>query len=310
MFFLLAILGIGNACIDMTVQVDDTFLQSYVIAPKGEARLCDMATINTVLTQTAKEPTLVAGGSTFNTLKVLQRLGMETAFISHLGTDNYSQFFCDYTQKVGIKDCIKKSASYSAVKVLCLVTPDGERTFLAYDPVVTDALPTKADFTNVSWVHIEARRLQHGHAVAETIRLAKEAGAKISLTLSGPEIARQYKEQLLPIIQQDVTILFGNERELAALGDPPLSPLVVMTKGAAGCQIYHNKEILAVPTHPVPVVDTTGAGDYFAGGFLYAYLQGYSLEKCGEWGNRLGSAIVQVIGCDLPRTEWEKILSE
>ena len=149
------------------------------------------------------------------------------------------------------------------------------------------------------------------------MQLAKELGIRISIDLSSFGIVEQYKETLNQLISDYVEIVFCNEAEIVALtGLSPeagclelqkICPVAVVTLGAEGCLIGHRGTVTAVPPFPANVIDTTGAGDYFAAGFLYGYLRDNPLERCGRIGNRLGSAIVEVISAELPQENWKAI---
>ena len=168
------------------------------------------------------------------------------------------------------------------------------------------------------WVHIENWHLRESTTVKRTLQLAKELKIPVSLNLFSVRSVQNCKEILLNLIPSYVDVLFGNEEEICALtGLKPqesclmlqnLYPLVVATLGSNGCLIAHQGRAIQVPTFSTQVVDTTGAGDFFAAGFIYGILNHYPVDTCGLIGNRLGSAIIEVIGASLPQEKWDEVL--
>jgi sugar/nucleoside kinase (ribokinase family) len=151
------------------------------------------------------------------------------------------------------------------------------------------------------------------------MKLAKEANCKVSIDLSDSWTVSRHKETLQYLLSNYVDIVFANEDEVLALtGLSPedgclklqeICPIAVVTLGPDGCLVGHKDKIITVATYPATVLDTTGAGDLFACGFLYGYLHNYPLLACARIGNRLGSSIVEVIGAELPKEKWGEIQS-
>lgn len=311
------ILGIGAATIDLLITVDDQFMNRHLAVKKGGSNPFKPDAIEHILQQSHSFPKIVPGGSAANTVRALAKLGEKCAFYTHIGADNYGDQFSQNMHSHGIEQRFKRAPHYFTSHVLCLITPDSQRTFLGFDQEVTDCSPTKEDFKDIKWVHIEARQLKNGVCVEKILQLCKEGGAKISLDLSSFELVREFKETLLHLIPHYVEIVFCNEDEIRALtGLSPeegclalqkLCPIVVVTRGPQGCLVGHQNTLLSIPTFPATPLDTTGAGDLFASGFLYGYLKGYSLFTCALIGNRLGSAVVEVIGAELPEEHWAMI---
>ncbi len=311
------ILGVGAATIDLLIPVDDQFLLSHFPEMKGGSNGFDLEMIERILLESNTPAKIVVGGSAANTVRALTRMGEMCAFYTHIGMDEYGERFSHHMRSLGIEERFNRSPDFATSRVLCLITPDGQRTFIAYDQRITDSTLCNEDFHNLKWVHIEARQLKSGISVEKVMHMSRENGAKVSLDLSNFELARDFKDVLLHLIPNYVEIVFCNEDEITALtGLSPeegclelqkLCPVVVVTKGPNGCLVGHANTLLAIPTFPATPIDTTGAGDLFASGFLYGYLRGYPLATCAQIGNRLGSAVVEVIGAELPEEQWEKI---
>jgi sugar/nucleoside kinase (ribokinase family) len=311
------VLGIGSSCMDFLIQLDEESLNALVPGEKGGCIATELSRIDQIIESHRSDVKIVPGGSVFNTLQVLSHLGMKTRFSSYAGTDADGQFFCRYVEELGIENRIKTAPDLSLVKVVALIAPNGERTFFDYDPVLRDATPSSEDFQNVSLLHLEARRLQQGDCIEKAMELARVHGAKISFNLSDFQVVNRYKERMLPLISKYVDILFCNEDEMRALSSlgpeegarkmHESCPLVIVTLGEKGCLMAHDGIISYSPGFPANAIDTTGAGDYFEGGFLYGYLHEKPLSECAQMGNYLGAAIVEEIGAKLPSEKWEQV---
>lgn len=311
------ILGVGAATIDLLVLVDDHFLESQASVKKGGSNPSDPNTIKRLLFEVRSPVKIVPGGSAANTVRALSKLGEKCAFYTRIGSDSYGDHFSKSMHTLGIEGRFKISPEYATSHVLCLITPDTQRTFLGYDQKITDLIPSSEDFKNLKWVHMEARQLKSGIPVDKIMQLSKENGAGISLDLSSFELVDEFRDSLMHLISTYVDIVFCNEDEIRALTHlspeegclklQTLCPIAVVTRGAEGCLVGSQNSLLAIPTFPAKNIDTTGAGDLFASGFLFGYLNGYSLSTCAQIGNRLGSAIVEVIGAELPEEKWKTI---
>jgi len=311
------VLGVGSAPIDLLIQVDDSFLAAHIWGEKGGSCPCDPTTIERVIRESGKKAKYIPGGSAANTIRALAKLGEKCAFFSHVGNDVYGEAFCCDIAASGIVSRIVEIAESSTAHVLCMVSPEGERTFLGYDPVVEEQLPADEDLDGVQWIHMEARQFDHSATAMKTLKMARERGIKTSIDLSCPEIVRKHKEILLEALAQYIDIVFCNENEVQVLtGLSPeegclklqeLCPVAVVTLGSKGCLVGYGKKAVLVPALPANVIDTTGAGDFFAAGFLYGYLQAKSMEVCALIGHRLGSAVVQEIGAQISESKWEEI---
>lgn len=306
------ILGIGIPPIDLLVQVDDDFIAHQAQVEKGQGRNCDSETFDRIVEATHVTPMISPGGCAANTIRALASLGETCAYFGCIGPDRFGEYFAQNMQQLGIGNRLRV-VEQPTTKVLCMISPDKERTFLCFNPR-TDSFPSAEDFSDVHLVHIESYTLLNGSCVEQAMQLAKEAGAKISFALSASFVIQQYKERMLDLIARYVDIVFCNEDEITLLtGLAPqegclklleICPIAVVTKGAAGCLVGHKGEILDIPAFQTSPVDTTGAGDYFAAGFLYGHLHGYPLSTCARIGNRLGSEIIQVIGTTLSEERW------
>ncbi|MFQ5729094.1 MAG: carbohydrate kinase family protein, partial [Waddliaceae bacterium] len=174
-----------------------------------------------------------------------------------------------------------------------------------------------AHFKNVNIVHIEGYSLQNEKVTEKAMRLAKESGALVSLDLGSFEIVNQYKSTILGLLEKYVDLVFTNKDETLALtGFPPekgceqiknLCEIAVVMIGKEGSWVGWGDETHRCPTFQVEAIDTTGAGDLFASGFLHALLEGKPAEECAKWGAITASTVVQVIGTEIPPEKWKQI---
>jgi sugar/nucleoside kinase (ribokinase family) len=174
-------------------------------------------------------------------------------------------------------------------------------------------------FKGVNLVHIEGYMLYAKDKifVPEAMRCAKEAGATISFDLSSYDLIRLQKEKIIEILNNYVDIVFANEDEVKELtGQEPLEgcavlkqicPIAVVMVGPKGCIVGSGEMLHHSSAFPVKALDTTGAGDLFASGFLHAYLNGLPLKVCALIGNMVGGAVCEVYGAEIPKQKWNSL---
>lgn len=311
------ILGIGEACVDLVLHVTDDFLKQFVPGEKGGAESITRPELDRIIQKTHQSPHRKMGGSCANAIKGLARLGMPCAFASTVGEDSEGNDFVRHLEQMGIYSLFNRRQGQTG-HVLCLVTPDGQRTMrfcLENRQEVIEKHLTLVDWQSLKWIHLESYLFAHGSLMEIIFDAARKAQIPISLDLSSFEIVRRYRLRIQALLDH-VQILFANEDEIRALaeGNSSSSPLnlkrqdavVVILMGAQGCLVADQQHYFQSPAYPPrQLVDTTGAGDLFASGFLYGYLKGNPLETCAQLGNRLGSAVIEVEGAELPESSWE-----
>ncbi len=305
------VLGIGHACIDLVVSVSDEFL-SKIPGKKGGAEAIEIDDLNSLLRSIPHPPKIIAGGSSANTMKGLAALGEQCTFLTQVGKDHLGDYFSQHLQSLGIHLLASFSKGQTS-QVLCLVTPDKQRTmrfFSGCSQELSENMLQPIHFNGIQHLHLETYLLRNGNVVEAAMRLAKEAGATVSIDLSSFEIVHHHRRKIEELIGKYVDILFANEDELHALTNLSANegclalkkkvPISVILMGKKGCLVGNKDQIFHHPATLANVVDTTGAGDLFASGFLYGFLNGQSLIECAALGNRLGGAIVEVEGAELP----------
>lgn len=313
------ILGIGAPFLDHTLAVTEEFL-AKIPGAKGGMEPVNYKTFLKIIEEAGPAINLTSGGSSANTIKGLAKLGHSCALLGKIGSDPAGKTFLDEIKNSNIVPLLLPSPSATG-QVLCLVTPDGQRTFRDYLGAGNEmkAADLKAEFfKNVKLVHIEGYTLMNEPLTQRAMELAKEAGAKISFDMASFELASHYKVQIVHLVAHHVDILFANEDETKTLtGHEPkkgcailkdLCDVAVVMTGKKGCWVGHGDAVAHYPAYPIdPPLDTTGAGDLFAAGFLHGYLKGKSLKECAHFGALAAAEVVQIFGAAIPEETWEKI---
>lgn len=314
------VLGIGAPIVDLILHVDDDFLQEHAPGYKGGGYRPGWEKFSKILELASdNSPTIATGGSCSNTIKGLASLGVSTALFGKLGNDKMGDFFLEKIVPLGIES-LHISCQTPTAQVMCLVTPDKNRTFVVFPGAGDEISPndlTDQLFEGIRHLHVDGYMLYNGQIVEEAMKRAKANGATVSFDLATFNVVNAYKDHILHLLDNYVDLLFANQDEATALiglTDEEaceellaLCDTVVILAGADGCIAGSKEGILRQGTAKVDVVDTTGAGDLFASGFIYGYLKGMPLCKCARLGNLLGSTVVTVNGAEIPKHLWEKI---
>lgn len=310
------VLGVGTVCIDHLISVEDEFLTD---APCEKGQWCPVAwdQFSEVMAKAkgAAEATIRTGGCTANTIRGLASLGTKCGLTGKLGRDEMGH----YAQRQLSAMDVETFFSYTTTptpQIACLVTPDGERSFCSFvdaeqEFCVGDLQPQH--FERPKLVHLDGYLLRNGRCMECVLEMAKAAGCQVSMDLGNPRLVAEAKERLLEAMSS-IDILFANAEEARALtGLDPKSAawclcqkcrVAVVKVGAKGCFVGSGDQLIYRPGLPTRVVDTTGAGDLFASGFLHKYLGGAELGECAEFGNRVGSRVVEVVGAQVPQSAW------
>ena len=316
------IIGLGNALVDVLATLKDDTLLEEMGLPKGSMQLIDDAKLQQINAKFSQMKThLATGGSAGNTILGLACLGAGTGFIGKVGNDHYGDFFRENLRKNNIEDKLLVSEQLPSGVASTFISPDGERTFGTY---LGAAASLKAEelsldmFKGYAYLFIEGYLVQDHEMILHAIELAKEAGLQICLDMASYNIVAGDMDFFSLLINKYVDIVFANEEEAKAFtGKEPEEALEIIAKkcsiaivkvGANGSYIRKGTEEIKVSAIPVKkVMDTTGAGDYFAAGFLYGLTCGYSLEKCAKIGSILSGNVIQTIGTTISGERWDEI---
>lgn len=311
------ILGIGTPILDYLLSVSDEYVESLGI--RGGSILIEYETLQKILADHSAIESVIGGGSAANTIKGLAKLGHACGLIGKTGKDEAALKFVGSLEEYGIFPHLSTSKLPTG-QVACLITPDHERTMRAFlgAGAEMNADDISSDFfINTELVHIEGYLMNRKGVVEKAMKLAKEAGAKISFDVSSFEMVEEFKKPMLALLKDYVNIVFANEEEARTLtGLPPeeacihmkdLCGTAVVKMGGEGCWGASGSEKVFHPAYQVKVVDTTGAGDLFASGFLHGFLEKKSLGESLRYGAVVASYVIQVFGAEIPLSQWSEI---
>jgi sugar/nucleoside kinase (ribokinase family) len=314
------VLGIGNALVDiMTKLDDDKFLEEFNL-PKGSMQLVDQDFVKKISKASEKfDKHQSSGGSAANTIHGLARLGVDTGFIGKVGGDELGNFFYEDMKKSNIDPKLLKSSTDSG-RAVALISPDSERTFATFLGAAIDLVPEDLNsklFSGYRYLHIEGYLVQNHDLLLKASKLAKENGLKISLDLASYNVVEDNYEFLKSYINDFVDIIFANEEEATAFtGKDPeksldelanLCEIAIVKIGKEGSMIKANEKTYRAEPIKANPVDTTGAGDAYAAGFLYGLVNDYSLSKCGQIGSILAGKVIEVVGAKMDEEKWQEI---
>jgi sugar/nucleoside kinase (ribokinase family) len=308
------VVGIGNAMVDVLSETTDDFLAANGI-DKGIMQLTDKARGVALydLIGPAKE---ISGGSAANTIAGIAHLGGATAYVGKVKDDQLGAIFSHDLRAQGADyDTPLAPSTHEAETGRCivLVTPDGERsmnTYLGVTEFLSADDISEPQMADADWIYLEGYRFDGPASVEafdKAVNACTNAGGRVSLTLSDPFCVDRHRAAFRELIHDHIELLFCNRSEMLSLFetddfDAALAQaaaecaIVACTDGSNGAHILAEGTRLHVPAVPVQIVDATGAGDLFAGAFLWGLTNGYDLETCGKMGCAGASEIISHIG--------------
>ena len=314
------ILGIGSALVDILTQIPNEQILQKLNLPKGSMIYVDAQTSVAIGEKLAYLGSQMAsGGSAANTMSGLARLNIETGFLSKIGDDEIGRFFEKQMTESHVKPLLLKSETPSG-RVQALVTADGERTFAtclgaAAEMCADDIRPELIDGWDI--LYVEGYLVANPTMLDKAVTTAKKAGLKIAIDMASYNVVEESRDYFMQLIENYVDYVFANEHEALALtGMEPHQALdflasrceiAVVKVGAKGSYIKRDNEMVTVPPMKVNVIDTNGAGDMWAAGFLAGLVKGESLEKCGQMGAIVAANVIEVLGTKMDDARWEKI---
>ncbi|RPJ76413.1 MAG: adenosine kinase [Desulfobacteraceae bacterium] len=315
------LVGVGSALVDILAHEDDAFLDA-VGALKGGMVYVGPEHIEKTLAFAGGVPAVVPGGSACNTIVGVSRLGGRARFIGKRGNGAMGEFFENTLRANNVEPRLLRSNTPTG-RVLSIITPDAQRSMFTF---LGAAAETRAEeiaaelFHGAAIVHVEGYLLFNPELLRRALDLARSAGARVSLDLASFNVVQESREFLGEMVDDYVDILLANEEEARAYSGEtePLAALAALSRGVEiavlktgerGSLIKNDGRVIAVPPagDGRPVVDTTGAGDLWASGFLYGLVSGYPLERCGELGSVCGYEVCKVVGATIPDEGWRRI---
>jgi sugar/nucleoside kinase (ribokinase family) len=314
------IVGVGSALVDILAYEDERFLNKTGGA-KGGMTYVKKEFIEQTLKLSSKQPAAVPGGSACNTIVGVGKLGGPARFVGKCGNGKLGNFFENDLKHHNVEPMLFRS-NLPTGRVLSVVTPDAQRSMFTFLGASADMLPQDISencFEGAAIVHLEGYLLFNSELILKVLKMAKASGALISLDLPSFNVVQESHELLQHIVETYVDILMANEDEACAytgLADEDSAvnalaekvDLAVLKIGARGSLIAHEDRVLKIrPQTGRPILDTTGAGDLWAAGFLYGLVNRYALEQCGELGSACGYEVCQVGGANIPEAGWKRI---
>lgn len=314
------ILGIGNALVDILVQLPNDEPLHKLELPKGSMQLIDQTTMKRISDATSLlEKHVATGGSASNTSVALARLGCNVGFIGKVGHDELGSFYSEDLTNNNVTPHLLKSDLPSG-RCNVLISTDSERTMATY---LGAAVTLNADDLNIDIfkqydiLHIEGYLVQNYNLITRAGQLAKEAGLTVSIDLASYNIVAENIDFLQNFVTKYVDIVFANEEEATAFTQLPAeqavhtiaqhASLAIVKVGAKGSYIKQGDTLLHIPTEKVKPIDTTGAGDVYAAGFLYGYANNLPLNRCAEIGTLCAAQVIEEIGAKITPERWQKI---
>ncbi len=309
----LDVIGIGNAIVDVIARSDDQTLLDLNL-PKGGMQLIDESAIGPMYAAMGPAQER-SGGSAANTMAGIASFGGATGFIGRVADDEFGGIFTHDIRSAGVDFASEPvSGGDPTARCLIFVTPDGERTmntYLGCSPALDKGEITAEHIERAKILYLEGYLFDREEARAAfhtACDIARTADTLISLSLSDTFCVDRHRDAFRHLIETRVDILFANEDELRALTGAENTTdaaieladnkrTIVITRGAGGSFISHRSESHTILPQPVQeVVDTTGAGDLYAAGFLYGYARGLKIETCGMLGSIAAAEVISHIG--------------
>ncbi len=320
------VLGVGHAIVDILANTTDAFLNEHGIA-KGAMTLVDGFRAET-LGRSMKNAIEASGGSAANTMVGLASFGGAAAFVGKVNDDRLGQVFADDIRRAGVSfECAPLAGSVATASSHILITPDGQRsmnTFLGCASALAEADAGPARVAAAKILYVEGYLWDTPAAKAvirAAIARAKAAGRKVAFTLSDPFCVGRWRGEFKALLATDIDILFANEAEANALFeterfDEAFQALrkwgktAALTRSEKGSVVLDDWHVHLIDAEPVErVVDTTGAGDQYAAGFLFGRARGLPLDVCGRLGGLAAAEVISHVG-PRPQTSLKSLAAK
>ncbi len=317
------VMGMGNALVDIITRIDDDAILGNFGLPKGSMTLVDLDTSNYIHAETAgMSKSKASGGSAANTIHGLAHLGIETGFIGAVGNDDMGRFFKKDMEVNKINPILFRTMNETG-RAMALISTDSERTFATYLGAAVSLIAediTHDIFDGYDYFYVEGYLVQHKEMIEKAMRLASKAEMKVCMDLASFNVVEANREFFHSLISNYVDILFANEEEIKALsGKSPEEgalelrgqvELTVIKMGAEGSFCVSENDMIRIGVRPSNPIDTTGAGDLYAAGFLYGHIKNLSPETCGKMGAILAGRVIEMIGAKMDESHWENLRRE
>ncbi len=319
--------GMGNALVDMEFKVEDQFIESNEVK-KGLMTLVEEARQTELLSSLGRFPLKKAcGGSAANSVIAISQFGGNSYYSCKVASDEMGKFYVEDLQNEGVATNQHPGTTGTTGKCLVMVTPDAERTMNTYLGITAtygeDEI-NQSELELAEYLYIEGYLVATPTGKTAAIKAREHAqknGVKVALSLSDPSMVEYFHDGLLEIIGEKVDLIFCNEKEAYHfVGENSLEDAsrklrdfahtFAITLGEQGALIYDGENYHQVAPHKVEAVDSNGAGDMFAGAFLYGITHGHSYPESAALASRAAAEVVTHFGPRIPKELASKILKD
>ena len=314
------VVGVGSALVDILTHEDDEYL-NITGAVKGGMRYVDRKFIEEALSRASGRPKIVPGGSACNTAVGVGNLGGAARFVGKCGNGRWGDMFCEDLIHQNVEPAVMRSASPTG-RVLSVISPDAQRSMFTFLGASAETRPEELHdgcFDGAAIVHIEGYLLFNPDLIEGALQAAKAAGARVSLDLASFTVVEESRELLEHLLENYVDIVMANEDEARAFSGTTRetealqvlaekTDIAVVKVGQRGSYIARGGKTWKVEAMgDGRAVDTTGAGDLWASGFLFGLVKGFPLDRCGRIASACGYEACQVVGASIPPGGWDRI---
>ncbi|VAW53541.1 Sugar kinase, ribokinase family [hydrothermal vent metagenome] len=318
--------GLGNALVDMEFEINDQFLQDNSI-DKGVMTLVDENQQHELIEQLdAFDGNKASGGSAANTLIAVSSMGGSSYYSCKVADDELGHFYLNDLKTANV-DCNMEGKHKGGItgKCLVMVTPDAERTMHTFLGVSSELSPYEINedaIKNASYCYLEGylTTSESGKAAnIEARKIAENNGIKTALTFSDPFVVEHFRDGFTETIGSGIDLLFCNEAEALSYTQTntvdeaiavikTFAKTFAITLGAKGAAVYDGSNLISIDVNPVKAVDTNGAGDLFAGAFMYGLTHGKNFEQAGILASKASSIIVSQFGPRLKQAQYQSLV--
>ncbi|MCL2207760.1 MAG: adenosine kinase [Fibromonadales bacterium] len=313
------VVGVGAALVDLIASVSEEWIVRQK-KTKGGMNLMNWGEIGRILGNIERVET-VPGGSASNTMIGLSRLGGLARFICKVGNDDLGDVYSLSLYRNMVEGYIRKSSTPTG-RVISAVTPDAQRTMFTYTGASAELLPSEigdAPFSNADILYLEGYLAYNPSLLLHCASVAKNIGLEVALDCGSfgviqdcrfiiDKMVEDHSIDILIANEDEARILTSVEEELACMEMAKIAKIAIVKVGKKGSIICEKDKVLKVGTPNVKALDTTGAGDLWASGFLYGYSNGWPLEKCAELASATASEVIQVLGPIIPDAGYERLI--
>lgn len=317
-----SVIGLGNALTDILVHIESNSVLDHFGLPHGGMKAVDIREQENIDEYLSDSPRRTSpGGSASNTMRALARLGIKTGYIGKVGSDKTGDIFEQSIRDAGIQSFVLRGNNPSG-RCFSLISPDGERTMCTYlgaalEMAYTDI--TKEMLSGFDCLYLEGFLVQDHDLIYNAGKTAKELGMTVALDLASYNVVEENLDFLKDFCKKYVDIVFANCREAQAFSrqNNPIEALdhlgkyctiVVIKDGAYGTYIKYRGHVEHVRAmYGIRCIDSTGAGDIFAAGFLAGLCKGLFVTHAGTIGAAMAGEIVETDGTEINEESWEKI---